>query len=167
MLNHVKSLLPVKSPFLPGEKLEGVQDALKGFQAANGVLWFHQEAGPGVSAELMVGDAFFLGTTGEWLMGGCFIYLNACNVRIYTVPNNEHFISWSGYLRFAMSWDAAWQPVIWCRIMLWGLLKTTFWELKIWMLHVKGVGNCMTKGQEQGPPIWEFEGMQHHVVMVV
>ncbi|CAL1128782.1 unnamed protein product, partial [Cladocopium goreaui] len=36
-----------------GEKLEGVQDALKGFQAANGVLWFHQEAGPGVSAELM------------------------------------------------------------------------------------------------------------------
>ncbi|CAL1133563.1 unnamed protein product [Cladocopium goreaui] len=28
-----------------GEKLEGVQDALKGFQAANGVLWFHQEAG--------------------------------------------------------------------------------------------------------------------------
>jgi hypothetical protein len=53
-LNHVKSLLPVKSPLLPGEKLEGVQDALKGFQAANGVLWFHQEAGPGVSAELMV-----------------------------------------------------------------------------------------------------------------
>ena len=57
-LNHVKSLLPVKSPLLPGEKLEGVQDALKGFQAANGVLWFHQEAGPGASAELMVGDAF-------------------------------------------------------------------------------------------------------------
>jgi hypothetical protein len=28
-LNHVKSLLPVKSPLLPGEKLEGVQDALK------------------------------------------------------------------------------------------------------------------------------------------
>jgi hypothetical protein len=25
----------------------------------------------------------------------------------------------------------------------------------------------MTKGQEQGPPIWEFEGMQHHVEMVV
>jgi len=92
-LNHVKSLLPVKSPLLPGEKLEGVQDALKGFQAANGVLWFHQEAGPGVSAELMVGDAFFLGTTGEWLMGGCFIYLNACNVRIFfSLPNNEHFI---------------------------------------------------------------------------
>ena len=82
-LNHVKSLLPVKSPLLPGEKLEGVQDALKGFQATNGVLWFHQEAGPGASAELMVGDAFFVGTTGEWLMGGCFIYLNACNVRIF------------------------------------------------------------------------------------
>ena len=64
-LNHVKSLLPVKSPLLPGEKLEGMQDALKGFQAANGVLWFHQEAGPGVSAESMVGgrDAFFLGKT--------------------------------------------------------------------------------------------------------
>ena len=48
----------MKSPLLPGEKLEGVQDALKGFQAANGVLWFHQEAGPGVFA---VGgrDAFF------------------------------------------------------------------------------------------------------------
>ena len=45
----------MKSPLLSGEKLEGVQDALKGFQAANGVLWFHQEAGPGVSAELMVG----------------------------------------------------------------------------------------------------------------
>ena len=93
-LNHVKSLLPVKSPLLPGEKLEGVQDALKGFQAANGVLWFHQEAGPGVSAESMVGgrDAFFLGP-GEWLMGGCFIYLNACNVRIFlSLPNNEHFI---------------------------------------------------------------------------
>ena len=60
------------------------QDALKGFPAANGVLWFHQEAGPGVSAESMVGgrDAFFLGP-GEWLMGGCFIYLNACNVRIF------------------------------------------------------------------------------------
>lgn len=28
-----------------GEKLEGVQDALKGFRTANGVLWFHQEAG--------------------------------------------------------------------------------------------------------------------------
>ena len=63
-LNHVKSLLPVKSPLLPGEKLEGVQDALKGFQATNGVLWFHQEAGPGASAELMVGDAFFRGN--DW-----------------------------------------------------------------------------------------------------
>ena len=73
---------------------------------------------------------------GEWLMGGCFIYLNACNVRIYTLPNSEHFISWSGYLRLAMSWDVAWQPVIWCRIMLWGLLQTTFWELKIGILHV-------------------------------
>ena len=141
-LNHVKSLLPVKSPLLPGEKLEGVQDALKGFQAANGVLWFHQEAGPGVSAELMVrGERMHFSwakrLVNGWLMSGCFMYLNACNVRIYTLPNNEHFIrSWSGYLRLALSWDAAWQPVIWCRIMLWGLLQTTFWELKIGILHV-------------------------------
>ena len=76
-LNHVKSLLPVKSPLLPGEKLEGVQDALKGFQAANGVLWFHQEAGPGVSAELMVGgrDAYFLGKTTWWMVDGWMLHL--------------------------------------------------------------------------------------------
>ena len=82
----------------------------------------------------------FLGQNDWWMVdwwGGCFICLNACNVRIYTLPNNEHFIrSWSGYLRFAMSWDAGWQPVIWCPIMFWGLFQTKFWKLKIWILHV-------------------------------
>ena len=123
----VKSLLPVKSPLLSGEKLEGVQDALKGFQAANGVLWFHQEAGPGVSAELMVGDAFFVGRTAEWLIGGCFIYWhgsNVPNISRYWIMNISSGPD-RGYLRLAMSLAAAWQPGIWCRIMLWGLLRTT------------------------------------------
>ena len=69
-LDHVESFLPVNSPLLPGEKLEGVQDALKGFRTANGVLWFHQEAGCWEE-----GMDFFLGQNNLWMVDGWMLHV--------------------------------------------------------------------------------------------